>query len=153
MSPIPAINILVPGSGLLLRDRLMLGCGLLLIWIFALGLLLVAPLLMTPDGVAQLRLLALLLWLGAGLVGGVVWWFWEADTPLADDLLRDYHGRIAQAYLQGDQAQAQALAHELVRRGRRLPVTWELLALVAASPLRERAAARAQALRQARRGI
>jgi len=141
-------NIIVPGSGLLLRDRVLLGCALLLLTLLCLALLVAGPLLMSADFAAQSRWWILALYVGLAALSGLLWWRCEAATPLADSVLRERHRHIAKAWLNGQETEARAAAQALVRQARHLPVAWDLLALVGDQNQVAKARSRASHLRR-----
>lgn len=141
-------NAIIPGSGLILRDRILLGCAVLLATLCVLSVVLLADLLAVADFSMQLRRLGLLSYLALALIASLLWYLCESATPLAVETLRQAHARISRAWLRGDAQQAQEQAWRLVRQGHRLPETWDLLALVSEGRQRQRAQARAQALRR-----
>lgn len=141
------VNVLIPGAGLLLRDRLVLGCSLLLLALICVALLIVGPLLLSPDFAATSRWWLLAAYVALALLAALAWWLWEAATPLSDAHLREQHRLITSAWLQGRGKEAQSMAETLAQRGRRLPQVWDLLAVVAEPAVAERARFKAQQLR------
>lgn len=145
------INVVLPGSGLLLRDRMILGCGLLIAAICVTAFVLSCSLLMSPEFAAISRLYAAGLYAALMFLSGLLWWIFEAATPIEDAILREKHALITKAWLSGQEDQARSEARQLVRRARHLPAAWALYALVIGGEQGQRAQERADNLR--RRGL
>ena len=142
------LNALIPGSGLLLRDRMLLGCGLLIFTICLIALVMVAPMIMDDAFAQRSQLYALAVYAGLTLCSALLWWRLEVATPLADAMLREKHAFITKAWLGGREDEARTEAKALVRRARHLPEAWALLALVVDSEQAAHAQRRADELRQ-----
>ena len=142
------LNVLVPGSGLLLRDRVLLGCGLLIATICLVAVVIAAPLVMSLAFTKQVLLYAALAYGVLFAVAGLLWWRLEAATPLSDAVLREKHATITKAWLSGMADEARLEARSLVRRARHLPEVWALYALVHEGKDAQRAQERALYLRR-----
>ena len=75
------VNLLIPGSGLVLRDRPWAGYSLILLTGFALSGAVVHTLLATEALAAWLGPTVLAMWLVAVLLAGGLWWMAEHAQP------------------------------------------------------------------------
>lgn len=125
-------NLLLPGSGLLLRDHLFSGLVLLLATMLLLALALLGELLATEGFLPRFRL-----GLGAGYAGlvcvaGLLWWCWERRRAWQRERVYELHDAAAAAWLQGRGAEALSLAGRLSREAADLSGAWRMLAMIAA---------------------
>jgi len=139
-------NLLLPGTGLVLRDRLLAGTALLGLAVLSLAAAGLAPLVATPAFARELLLGLLAIYLAAAAIAGGLWWWWERPRPFDRATVIAQHRVAAAAYLRGDLAAARAAAAAICRAAGGVPGSWRLVELV------ERAAGdRAAAERAARR--
>jgi hypothetical protein len=129
--PLFTVNALLPGSGLVLRRRLVPGLGLLLA---ALAVLSVAAISLAGGAApgAQLRgALALLAYLGCAAAAAATWWLGAAPAPLDAMTVHALYRAAATAFLGDDLAAAEAAARRLTRALPAEAGSWRVLALVA----------------------
>jgi hypothetical protein len=131
VTALPWINLLLPGSGLLVRDHLAVGCTLVLAWFPSVAGVLGAELIALDPFAGNIRLAALGWWLVLSAVAGLFWWLWERPYQVDDAALNAVHKEAASAYLRSDWAPALAAARRAVRMAPRHPGAWGLLRLVA----------------------
>jgi len=142
------VNLVLPGSGLVLRDRLAVGTLLLLAALLALVVVGTAGLIATPAFADELRLIAGGVYLLAALLAAGGWALWERRVTVDERALLETYRAAAAAYLR-DEAAAIDHARRLCRRAPSLPGAWRLLELVATAR-GERALARSAAQRARR---
>jgi hypothetical protein len=122
-------NAALPGSGLVLRRRLVPGLGLLLAALAGLSIALIS----LPAGAepaAQLRgALALLAYLGCAAAAALCWWSGAATVDAAR--VHALYRAAATAFLADDLAAAEAAARRLTRALPAEAGSWRVLALVA----------------------
>ena len=137
-------NALLPGSGLVLRDRLAFGLPMLLLAVLALGLWPLVGMLATASFASRLRL-ALALGYGIlALLASGAWWLWERPRPTHPRQAAELSRAISRAYLRGEMDEAWRLVTQLCRCAAEIPGTWQLRALIATARNDPRAAASAR---------
>ena len=144
MSGVGTLNVLLPGAGLVLRDRLLPGLGLLVVAVVAVAVAVAGWLVATPGFAMQITGLCALGYVVAAALAGGVWWACERSGTDDPELLRLGHHECAAAYLRGDVQGALTSARRLVRVAPRRSGCWRLLALTAAAAGLDAEAARAR---------
>lgn len=142
---LPALNLVLPGAGLLIAGHLWSGLALLIPTVVVIGLAL------TACGLAELSLVWPLLvifagiHLGLALIAGGRWWWLDRRRRFDPAQVRALHREATIAYLQGRATEAQATAQRLARSAPEEAGAWRFLALVAAEAGDQSTAARAAA--------
>jgi membrane protein implicated in regulation of membrane protease activity len=147
---LPALNLVLPGAGLLIAGHLWSGLLLLIPSILVVGLALAA------WGLASFAVALPLLGFCAGIqvalgaVASLRWWWLARRRHFDPTHIRALHREATIAYLQGRAAEAQATAKRLAAAAPEEAGAWRFLALVAAeagdSTTARRADARALAI-------
>ncbi len=137
-------NALLPGSGLVARDRLACGLPLLVLTVLILGLWPLTGLLATATLASRLRLGLALAYGILALVASLAWWLWEHPRPMQPRLAAELSRAASRAYLRGELDEAWRLAIQLCRCARDIPGAWQLRHLIATARKDQRAAAVAQ---------
>ena len=125
------INLLIPGSGLVLRDRPWAGYGLIVLTGLALSAAVVYLLLATESLAAWLGPTVLALWLIAVVLAGGLWWLTEHAKPTDQAALAEWYRRASIAYLRGDGPAALEAARAVVRHAPLHAGAWKLQELAA----------------------
>jgi hypothetical protein len=145
-----AVNVLLPGAGLLIAGRMVSGLFLLLPTILLLALMLGVLGLFSSEAAW-----GILVWLALpygvlAAFAGAWWWACTRREHYDPAEVRRVHREAAAAYLQGQQAAALAGATRLTRLAPEEAGTWHFLALIASdagnAALARKAAARAAAI-------
>lgn len=131
MQGLALLNAVIPGAGLVMRDRLAIGLSLLVIALLAVAMVVAGWVLGTPAFAGRISLAAAAGYAVVALLAVVVWWVWERGGPVDAQLLKRGHDEIAAAYLRGDYTLALTAARRLVASAPRHAGCWRLLALVA----------------------
>jgi hypothetical protein len=125
------LNCLIPGSGLVLRRRLILGLSLLLP---ALALVSIAIIGLIdrdrPTGQVQ-GAIALLAYLGCSVLGALAWWWCERVPRIDPARVHELYRAAAAAFLGDRLAEADQAARRLTRLLPHEAGSWRLLELVA----------------------
>jgi hypothetical protein len=126
-----ACNGLLPGSGLVLRRRLVPGLGLLAVGLAVLSVALIS-LSAGAAPAAQLRgALALFAYLGCSAAAALAWWSAAPGAPLDAARVHELYRAAATAFLAGELTAAAAAAQRLARAAPAEAGSWRVLALVA----------------------
>ncbi|TVR15437.1 MAG: hypothetical protein EA401_02815 [Planctomycetota bacterium] len=141
------VNVVLPGSGLILRDHLLSGCTLLLIALAMLTIGISAGFFAGPEFAHTLRLMAGVGYALAGAWAALLWWLWQRSTPVSPAQAALVHSQVCRAWLGGDDAGARQAALDLCRRARHYAPAWDLLALVGSAEQQLSAQRQAQRLR------
>lgn len=151
MTALFTLNLLLPGSGLLVRGRLLPGLILLAPVPLLAALLLGAGIVAAPPVAAPIRLAVCSAWALLALLAALVWWWTARRTRFDPAAVRAAHRQACAAWLQGRPEQALTGAQELVRLAPEEAGAWGFLALVGESAgqpaLAERARRRERRLR------
>ena len=139
-----ALNLVLPGSGLVMRDRLLLGLPLLVIAACAVVVLIAAGLIATPGFATELRWGAVAVYLATAAAAGGLWFALERRRRWNDARVVELHRAAAAAYLTDDLATATTRARELVRASGGSAGAWELVAMTAEAAGHRQQAARAR---------
>lgn len=137
-------NLVLPGCGLVLRDRLIAGLALVVAALALLAAAALAPLAATPAFAGRVALAAGAGYLVVAAAAGGLWWWWERPRPVERTAVIRRHRAAATALLGGDLTVARREAEALVRQAPSLPGAWLLLAQVCRSAGDADAAARAE---------
>jgi hypothetical protein len=137
-----ALNVVLPGAGLLLRHA-----GLwpaLLAVLGAIGLSLVAVALASPGSapIATIGLFGFALWSATMLAAAIAWAVVERPSSRDLSAIQPLFREIAKAYLTGELPQAEQAARKLVHLAGAEAGAWRLLALVLRAQGRAAEAAR-----------
>jgi tetratricopeptide (TPR) repeat protein len=126
-----AVNGMLPGSGLVLRRRLVSGLGLLLAALAALSVAAIS-LGAGAEAAAQLRGgLALLAYLGCVAAAALCWWLGGVSATVDAMTVHQLYRAAATAFLAGELSAAEAGARALTRALPTEAGSWRVLALVA----------------------
>ena len=126
-----AFNAALPGSGLVLRRRLVPGLGLLLAALAGLSIALIS-LAGGPEPAAQRHgALALLAYLGCAAAAALCWWIGAGAATVDAARVHALYRAAATAFLADDLAAAEAAARRLTRAAPAEAGSWRILALVA----------------------
>jgi hypothetical protein len=143
-------NVLLPGSGLVLRGRLVAGLPILVAAMALVVLALAAALAPAPGFDGGFAVRAVIGYVLLGAIAGGTLWHWEQGARLDPAAVRELHRKLATAYLRGELPEARRQADLLVVAAGREPGAWSLLAMVAAAmgdaAVAARATKRAQVL-------
>lgn len=126
-----ALNSLLPGSGLVLRRRLLPG---LLLLIPALALVSVGVIGLCDRDNPALQVLgaqAMLAYLGCSTLAAVVWWWSDRPVHIDQRQVQELYRAAATAYLVNQLPAAEQASHRLTRLLPNEAGTWRLLELVA----------------------
>ncbi len=127
------VNLLLPGTGLVLRDRVGQGVPLLLVALATVTVLILAPALAVGDLRMRLLLGAASIYAVAALTAVILLWRWERPWPDKIDDLDPRYRTFVRAWLGGDDPTAARRALDpLLRDMPGHPGVWRLLVLVAA---------------------
>lgn len=147
---LPALNLVLPGAGLLIAGHLWSGLLLLVPTVVLLGLALTACGLAELSLVWPLLLIFAGLYVGLALIAGGRWWWLDRRRRFNPTHIRALHREATIAYLQGRAGEAQVTAQRLARSAPEEAGAWRFLALVAAEagdqPTATRATARGLAI-------
>jgi len=125
------LNLVLPGSGLILRDLLAPGLAVLLVAVSAGAVAGLAGPLATPDFAVDLRLWAATAYAVLSL-GSTGWLAYLVRHRRVDDgRVRSLQRDFVRAWLGGDDDGARTVARELARLAGHLPGAWRLRLLVA----------------------
>ena len=138
-------NLVYPGCGLVLRDRLLAGGVLVGAATLALAAAVLAPLIASSAFLGQLLLIS-----GAGYglcaaIAGALWWWWERPSPLNREAVLTHHRLAAAAWLRDDHATARSEAAAVCAAAPGMAGSWHLLAMVEQAAGDSAAARRAHA--------
>ncbi|MFW5844850.1 MAG: hypothetical protein ACOCXJ_01340 [Planctomycetota bacterium] len=147
------LNTVLPGSALILRGRVLIGCCLLLPALACLGLLVLGALLTGGPLWDQVLISALSGIVLLALLADGLWWWSLRQRRVDPTAARRLCDSVVAAYLQGQAPEALSGARELCRLAPRLPGAWALLArsarLAGDEALGHRAERRARRLQEA----
>jgi len=140
----PILNLVLPGCGLVLRDRVIAGLVLLVAALALLAVAVLAPLAATPAFAGRVVVVAGAGYLVLAALAGGLWWWWEREHHVDRSAVLRRHRAAATAWLGGDPARARSEAEALARQAPGLPGAWQLLAMICRSAGDAAAADRAE---------
>lgn len=125
------LNILLPGAGLILRGRFVLGIvGLVLCMLF-IGALILSPLIATPELSAQCLSIVIPAYLVLSVFSSTYLFLISRKPQWDQQQLRQLHQQASGAYLQEQWPQALQAAQQLCKQAGSVIGSWQLLALIA----------------------